>query len=128
MEIQQRLFKFVSCSNWVLFFVTSLVGILAASPAFALGIVAGGLIVTVNFHLLSRTLKNAFRPSHPVSHNVILAKYYVRFVASGIIIYFLISGHYVNPLGLFIGLSVVVVSIILATLFELKKLIFEEAV
>jgi hypothetical protein len=34
----------------------------------------------------------------------------------------------VNPLGLFIGLSVVVASITLATLLEIKHLIFKEAV
>jgi hypothetical protein len=34
----------------------------------------------------------------------------------------------VNPIGLFIGLSVVVASITLATMVELKKLFFKEAV
>jgi hypothetical protein len=34
----------------------------------------------------------------------------------------------VNPLGLFVGLSVVVASIMLATARELKRLIFKEAV
>lgn len=57
-----------------------------------------------------------------------IAKYYVRFIASGVIIFFLISKHVVNPLGLFIGLSVVVASIIMATLFELKHLMVKEAV
>jgi hypothetical protein len=40
----------------------------------------------------------------------------------------LISGHYVHPIGLFVGLSVVVASIILATMLELTKLIFKEAI
>ncbi len=97
-------------------------------PAFARGIVFGGLIVTVNFHLLYRTLKKAFTPSRLTSHNIILAKYYLRFLVSGLIIFFLISNHYVHPLGLFVGLSVVVVSIMLATVFEFKNLFFKEAV
>ena len=54
-------------------------------------------------------------------------KYYVRFVVSGIIIFLLIQQRAVNPIGLFIGLSVVVVSIMLATVCELKKVIFKEA-
>lgn len=128
MKIQQHLIKFVSRSNWVLLSLTSLFGLIFSPPKFALGIVVGGLIVTVNFHLLNRTLQKAFRPPHLVSPSLILAKYYLRFIISGIIIFFLISGHYVNPIGLFIGLSVVVVSIMLATLREIKKLIFEEAV
>jgi hypothetical protein len=126
-EIQQRLLKFIIRTNWVLFSVTSIIGLALSPPNFAGGIVFGGLIVTLNFHLLYRTLKKAFRPSNLVSHNVVLAKYYIRFIISGFIIFILISGHYVDPLGLFIGLSIVVVSIVLATMNELTKLIFKEA-
>jgi hypothetical protein len=43
-------------------------------------------------------------------------------------LFLLIAGHVVDPRGLFIGLSVVVASIILATMNELTKLIFKEAV
>jgi hypothetical protein len=115
-------------ANWIIFISASAAGLLMCPPNFARGIIFGGLIVTVNFHMLYRTLKKAFTPPRLTSHNVILAKYYVRFVVSGLIIFFLISNHYVNPIGLFIGLSVVVVSIMLATLFELKNLFFKEAV
>ena len=127
MEIQQRILKFVTRSNWVLFCVTSLAGFVLFPVDFALGIMCGGLLVTVNFHMLSRTLKKAFTPSHLSSHHVVLVKYYLRFIASGVILFFLISGHYVHPLGLFIGLSVVVSSIVLATICEVKKLFFKEA-
>ena len=127
MEIQQRILKFVTRTNWILFFIASIIGLVLLPRDFASGIVFGGLIVTINFHLLNRTLKKAFKPSRLKSHNVILAKYYVRFLISGFIIFVLISGHYVDPLGLFIGLSVVVVSIILATMCELTKLILKEA-
>ncbi len=127
MEIQQRLLKFITRTNWILFFVASIVGLILLSPDFSRGIIFGGLIVTINFHLLYRTLKKAFRPSRLSSHRVVLAKYYIRFLISGVIIFVLISGHYVNPLGLVIGLSVVVASIMLATMCELTKQIFKEA-
>ena len=127
MEIQQRLLKFVTHSNWILFFVASIIGLVLLPPDFARGIIFGGLIVTINFHLLYRTLKKSFRPSRLSSHRVVLAKYYIRFLISGLIIFVLISGHYVDPLGLFIGLSVVVASIMLATVSELTKHIFKEA-
>ncbi len=127
MEIQQRLLKFITRTNWILFSVSSIMGLAFLPLDFASGIVFGGLIVTINFHLLNRTLKKAFRPSRLASHNVVLAKYYFRFFISGIMIFVLISGHYVDPLGLFIGLSVVVVSIILVTMCEVTKQIFKEA-
>jgi len=126
-SIQNRILTFVTRTNWLVFAVVSVGGLILASPGMLWGIIFGGLIVTINFHLLSRTLKKSLTPSNLTSHNVILAKYYVRFILSGFIIFILISGHYVHPLGLFIGLSVVVASIMLATLRELKNLFFKEA-
>lgn len=128
MDIQQRILKFVTWTNWILFAAASILSLIVSRPDFARGIIFGGLIVTVNFHLLARTLKKALTPPHLASPNAILAKYYLRFILSGIIIFVLIAGHIVNPIGLILGLSVVVASIMLATLCELKKLIFKEAV
>jgi len=127
-ETQQRILKFVTWANWIVFFIASVFGFIFLPADFARGILFGGLLVTVNFHLLARTLKSAFTPPHLSSHNLVLAKYYLRFLVSGFIIFVLIAGHIVNPLGLVIGLSVVVFSIMLATVCELKKLIFEEAI
>ena len=87
-----------------------------------------GLLVTINFHLLAASLRKSLTPPHLTSHNVVIAKYYLRFIGSGFIIFILIAGNYVNPLGLIIGLSVVVCSIMLATMCEIAKLIFKEAV
>ena len=128
MEIQQRILTFVTRTNWILFVVASVAGFLLFPAGYAKGILCGGLLVTINFHLLARTLRSALTPPHLSSHNVVIAKYFVRFIASGFIIFILIAGHFVNPLGLIVGLSVVVASIILATLLEVKNLIFKEAV
>lgn len=128
MLIQQRLLTFILRSNWILLILAAAVGYLKAPPGVTLGIIAGGLIVSVNFHLLYRTLKKSLTPPHLASPNVVLLKYYIRFIISGLIIFLLIAGNYVNPLGLFIGLSVVVASITLATLYEVKNTIFKEAV
>lgn len=127
MEIQRRILKFIVFANWILFSAASIFGFIISPPDFARGIIFGGLIVVINFHMLYRTLKKALTPPHIASIKVVLAKYYVRFIISGFIIFVLISRHYVNPVGLFIGLSVVVVSIILATMYEFKKLFFKEA-
>ncbi len=128
MNVQQRILDFVKRCNWFLFFVGSAFALINQSPKFAAGFLAGGLIVTANFHLLARTLKGSLAPGRLASSNVVLAKYYIRFFFSGLIIFFLMSRHVVDPLGLLIGLSVVVVSITLATLCELTKHIFREAV
>ena len=125
MEIQQRILIFVTRTNWILFVVASMIGFMLFPANYARGILFGGLLVTLNFHLLARTLRTALTPPHLSSHNVVIAKYFMRFIGSGFIIFVLIAGH---PVGLIIGLSVVVFSIILATLREFTRLIFKEAV
>jgi hypothetical protein len=127
-KIQERLLKFITRANWVLLLLSSILGLIFLPIDYTKGIIFGGLIVTVNFHLLYRTLKKALTPPHLSSHNIILVKYYFRFFVSGLILFFLIKGGYVAPLGLFVGLSVVVASIMLATILEVKKLIFKEAI
>jgi hypothetical protein len=128
LEIQQRIIHFVTHANWILCGVVSILGFILLPLDVACGILFGGLLVTINFHLLAKTLKKALTPPHLASHNMILAKYYLRFLASGFIIFVLIAGRIVHPVGLVIGLSLVVLSIILATICEVKKLIFKEAV
>ena len=108
--------------------MATILGFVLFAPHVALGILFGGLLVTINFHLLAKTLKKALTPPHLASHNLVLAKYYLRFLVNGFIIFLLIASHIVHPVGLVIGLSIVVFSIILASILEVKKLICKEAV
>lgn len=123
-EVQRRIVTFVTRANWVILAAATLGAAFFTPLPFTLGVVGGGVLVTVNFHLLARTLRKALTPPHLASHHVVLAKYYMRFLISGLIIFVLIAGGFVDPLGLVIGLSVVVASIILATMREVKKILF----
>ena len=127
MRIERRLLRFITLTNWILFCTVTISGFIVAPGRFAWGILAGGLIVTINFQLLYRSLKKALTPPHLAKPRVVLGKYYIRFFVSALIIYVLIADHYVNPLGLIIGLSVVVASIFIATINEIRKIIFKEA-
>ena len=130
MSIEARVVKFIMWSNWIIFTVI-IAGALAvnASKAQFAGLLAGGLIATVNFHLLYRNLRRSLlEPAEPSYTTTILGKYYLRFIVSGIIIFFLISGQHVHPVGLLIGLSIVVASIFLATIREVSKLLDKEAI
>ena len=92
-----------------------------------MGLAAGGLIVTINFHLLSKTLRKALTPPHIASVKGVLFKYYLRFLITAIIIYLLMMSKQVDPVGLIAGLSIVVASMMFATLNEVRQLITKEA-
>ncbi len=127
MTIQQRILEFVRRANWVLLVAATAAGLALAGREVALGIFCGGLIVTVNFHLLARTLRGALTPPHLASFPSVIAKYYLRFLASAAILFLLILSGQVHPLGLVLGVSTVVASIFLATLREIKKILCKEA-
>ena len=128
MKIQERIYNFVNFANWILLAIISVIGFIVKPPEFALGIFCGGLIVSINFRLLSRTLEKTFARAEKASFPKVLAKYYLRFSISAIVIFILIVKGFVNPIGLTIGLSIVVMSITLAGVLEAKKLICEETV
>lgn len=130
MDTQARVVKFIMRSNWILF-ASCIAGalLLSASTAQLAGLLAGGAIATVNFHLLYRNLRRSLlEPEEPSHAKIIIGKYYIRFIISGIIIFFLIAKNYVHPVGLLIGLSIVVGSIFLATIREVTKLLNKEAI
>ncbi|MFH1886070.1 MAG: ATP synthase subunit I [Pseudomonadota bacterium] len=127
METEKRIVQFVTRASWLLLVVCAAAGFAFTSVPFASGIAAGGLIVTINFTLLSRTLRRSLNPGQLATPGSVLAKYYLRFAVSAVIIGLLIAGRLVHPIGLFIGLSMVVASLFLALANELKHHLCKEA-
>lgn len=134
MDVSRRVVNFITKSNWFILIAGTLLAIINnISGEFVLGILFGGCIVAINFQLLKSTLFKSFRPDVVLQKGrsllgITLIKYYLRFAVSGVIIYLLISKHIVHPLGLLAGLSVIVASMFVATMLEVTRLIFKEAV
>ena len=127
MIIQQRIIAFIKYANWLILAAATVICFANFSLKVGLGVVAGGLIVTINFHLLARTLKKALTPPLTTSVTGVLVKYYIRFIITAIIIYLLMMTHKVDPVGLIVGLSIVVASMMFATLNELRQYLTKEA-
>ncbi len=128
-----KVVDFVTITNWLLLLSGGIIGTMIAPVKFTLGIILGGLIVAVNFQFLKKTLKKVLSPGLVTNQGRfimfnIIVKYYIRFAVSGLIIYLLLSKQIVSPFGLITGLSVVVASILIATVFELTRSLFKEAV
>lgn len=129
----QKIVDFVTTANWLLLLSAGIIGLMVSPGKFTLGIILGGLIVAINFHLLKKTLKKMFDPDlvmgqgRFVTFNIMF-KYYIRFGISAFVIYLLLTKEVVHPLGLVAGLSVVVASILLVTVSELTRSFFKEAV
>ena len=127
MESQQRIIHFITCANWLLLALATVIGFICFTQDVGLGVAVGGFLVTLNFQLLAKTLKSAFRPPFITSIKGVLIKYYIRFTITGVIIFVLMMTHRVHPMGLIAGLSVVVASMMLAAINEVRQLLIKEA-
>lgn len=100
--------------NWIVLVVLSSLSFFIMSPSTTLGVILGGLIIIANFNVMQRTISRAFSPQG-VLHSgkgSIIAKYYLRLLALGFILFLMISKGIVDPIGLGAGLSTVVLSIV----------------
>ncbi len=113
--------KRIEISNWIVLTVIFLPSLIFAPWKFALGVLVGGFISIVNFHWLGRNLIAVFKNLSGNVRGMVMVKYYIRFIITGVVLYFLISGGTVNVIGLLLGLSVVVINIITTLIISLSK-------
>ena len=120
-------------ANWVVLAVLTAAGYLVGGREFALGVLVGGLLVVVNFHLLHRFLKGTLEKAQIETESkgrtqaFFAAKQFLRFTGMMVVVFLLISYGWVNVLGLVVGLSTVALTLILLGLNEAMKIKNKEA-
>jgi hypothetical protein len=124
--------KRIEIANWIFLAVLFIPSLIFTPLKFALGVLLGGFICIINFHWLGRSLQGAFQNLGD-SGNIktpVMVRYYIRLVVTGIILYLLITGGAIDVIGLIVGLSVVVISIIITLIAVafLKKNCLEEVI
>jgi hypothetical protein len=89
------------------------------SGAFAAGVVVGGILALLNFLWLRTALQQVLQmPANTATRSATL-RYVLRLSAMGFILWLLIVHAKINIFGLLVGLSVLVISIVLVTLYKL---------
>jgi hypothetical protein len=107
---------------WVLGLLVS--ASLALAPwRFTLSVAAGGLLVIAGFHVLHYVLRRALRPDNEARDaKVVMVQYYLRLAALGLAIFALMRLRLVDPFGLLLGLSVVVINLLALAASEFRLL------
>lgn len=120
---ENKLIRFVTITNWGAFLVATVVSLVFAPGPMAWGVIVGGILAMINFHFMREALQKSLNTQRQGKVSASVAKYLLRFAACAIIIGVLISRHLVHPIGLLLGLSVVVISLLLTTLNETRKML-----
>ena len=110
----ENLYRNLKRLNWIILLLLASVSYFVMNQRFTTGIIIGGLMVITNFHVLQNTIRQGFFPdgSRKTSKASVIAKYYLRLAALGILIYFFLKQKWVDPVGLTVGLSIVVIGIV----------------
>jgi len=104
----------IRTDNWIILLILSALSSLFMSGRFTLGVILGGFMIIANFSVLQHTIQSAFsdQGAFRAKKLSLIAKYYFRLAFAGLIIYILITNGWVDPIGLTVGLSIVIFSIL----------------
>ena len=125
----KTIYQDLKANNWVILFILSAFSYFFLSNTQTLGTILGGLIVILNFKVFQHGIRKTFSPDTVLrfGKNSIILKYYFRLFVLGVILFILIFKEWVDPIGLAIGLSTVVISIIVIGISMLFKRSIGEA-
>jgi len=100
--------------NGITLLVLSLASALFLDAAVTLGVIFGGLVIIANFGFLQHTIRRAFSEDGTLQATKasVIIKYYARLLALGVVLLVLIAQGWINPVGLAVGLSTVLISIV----------------
>ena len=100
--------------NWFSLLIMSLISNFFLSRSLTLGVILGGLIVIANFSVFQRSIRRGFSSEGVMCTTkvFIVITYYLRLLALAVIIAFLVKQGWADPVGLALGLSTVVISIV----------------
>lgn len=101
--------------NWIIFAVLLVLSLFFKDKDFTIGVVGGGLIAIFGYQWLQHSLIKALSATVEPAVKGFQFSYVLRLGALAAILVLLIAVVKVNPLGLIIGLSVVVINIMLTT-------------
>ncbi len=101
--------------NWIIFAALLALSALWQSLPFTLGVAGGAMISIISYRRLHRSLRRTIADPERASAKGFQVQYILRLAAIGFIIYVLLDRVGVDPLGLVLGLSVVMINILWTT-------------
>lgn len=109
-----RTYDVIKRRNWVILLFLAAVSGLFMNPALTLGVILGGLISITNLSFLQHTVRQSFSSERKTRTKkaFLIIKSFFRLIILGGSIYLLITRGLVDPIGLAVGLSTVVFSIV----------------
>ena len=105
--------------NWIILIVLVVLSLFWKSLPVTMGVLAGGVLVIINYRWLGRSLFKVLSDPHLAAEKGFKRNYLFRLVFIASSIYLLLVRGEVHPLALVVGLSVVVINLMVTTVKRL---------
>lgn len=105
--------------NWIILIVLVLLSLFWQSLSVTMGVLAGGVLVIINYRWLGRSLIKVLSDPHRGAEKGFKRNYMFRLAFIACAIYLLLVRGGVHPLALAAGLSVVVINVMVITVRRL---------
>jgi hypothetical protein len=117
----EHLLDQIARRNWVILAVLITLSLWWQALPVTLGVATGGMVAILSYRWLHRSLRQVITHPSRASGSGFQARYLLRMAALAMILFLLLTRVGVHPLGLVVGLSVVVINILWATLERVLK-------
>ena len=114
MEDWEETYRTLRKRNWFILALLSSSSYFLFNPMLAAGVALGGLVAIASFSAMQRTVGRAFAIDRAGTRKkgLIIIKVFLRLFLLGAVLYVLITKVEIDPVGLAIGLSTVVLGIV----------------
>ena len=126
-DILHPLFVKVGRANLIISAIAFIITAIVSSTFMVLSVIVGTVIGMANLFLLARILKGGFSFKPENAHQFIIKRYYIKLIASMIIIGILVSQNLVDPVGLIMGFSIIMITTLSAAIYFSKHIYAEPA-
>jgi hypothetical protein len=117
--IDDNIFTLLVRGIWIVLAVTTAGGLVIGSPKTAFSILVGGLLAIANYYWLLSIMKRALQLTADKAGSFAVMRYLLRLAILAVILGLLIASGSVNIAGLFLGLSVIVITITIIAVYRL---------
>jgi hypothetical protein len=100
----------------------SLASALFYSLEIAGAVLVGGLLSFLSFFWLQRDIQNIFLGPLRAAKILFFVKYYARLALLAVVLYMVVKNRIFNVIGLLVGLSTVMLSIVITGIGEVRKM------
>lgn len=115
---EDNLFAVIIKGSLGLMALLSLAGWALFSPQAGLGALAGGCIAIANFFWIRNVLQRILGQPPAKATTYAQLRFLARLSLTGLLLYFIITSGWFSLAGLFVGLSVIVINIIVLSLYS----------